>query len=562
MVLLESIEKNLASNRKMPIWRFPEEKKELPLSELYRQAIKYTRTFAALGVRSGDRVGFMLNNCSDYVAFMLAIWKIGAVAVPLRPQAGLQFDIHAYLSKIELNCRFALIIFNDDASDDLMTAWTALSGKQGRRRAEFVAKELRSAQFHAFDPKPEDMAVIQYSSGSTGEPKGVIVTHGILMEQVRQIDTEYRIGCNEAGIASSGSWLPFNHDMGLFIGILYPLFSWCDNILASPRYYMFKPKRWFTLQAEYRVELNFTTNLAMANSIRSLSQLDPGTLDLSRFYLYLAAEKVSPVILKKLYDILKVFHMPEDHFKVGYGMSENALGITSTKRGSIKTACIRVGEDSSVCTANREEVDALDVVSVGGPHIGTTITVRDDAGRVLPEMMLGEICIAGPCVTPGYYRNREATDAAFVNGMFKTRDLGFFLNEELYFYSRKDDMLVIGGRNISPEDIEDCAEELEHIASGGTVLIDTENATSGKNALALLVEVDHGHGTMDLVDRQRMIQAEIFRKKGVLIHKVDFCGKNSIEKTTSGKKRRKAIRERYLKGELKIHAAPAPLNTT
>jgi len=548
MPLIELIETNLEKKNHTPIWRFPEEKNEFPISELYDRAIEYAHTFTALGVEAGDTVGFMLNNCSDFVPFLIGLWKINAMAVPLRPHAGSDFDIHAYLNRIEKSCQFKLIIFNDDANEDLINSWTGLSGRQGYRRSEFIGIHPVTIKTDFPSILPSDIAVIQYSSGSTGDPKGVIVTHEMVMNQVRQIDFERRVAGQDKEIESTGSWLPFNHDMGLFIGILHPLFAWSNNILASPRYYMYKPKRWFELQSQYQVEWNFTTNMAMANSLRSLAQLAPGAIDLSLFYLYLSAEKVSPTILRKCYEVLKEFNMPEDHFKVGYGMAENTLGAASTKQGKINTVHVCIDENSNtVQKTDGHDNNAVEVVSIGSPHINTTMTVRDEAGNILPEMTLGEICIQGHCVFPGYHRDEEVSKKALVEGMFKTRDLGFYCNGDLYFYSRKDAMLVVGGRNIAPEDIEDCAEGMEGFSVGGTALIEVEQKSVGTNKLVLLVEMEDKRHRLDLTSERHRIQSEIYQKKGILISTIVFCGKNTIVKTTSGKKRRKAIKETFEK---------------
>jgi len=259
--------------------------------------------------------------------------------------------------------------------------------------------------------------VLQYSSGSTARPKGVIVTHAMIRDQLAQIDAEFRDGCGGgSSIRSSGSWLPFHHDMGLFIGLLHPLFARADNILASPLFYMRDPRRWFRLQAEHQVQWNFTTNLAMANSVASLLRLEPASIDLSGFYLYLAAEKVSATVLDRTCDALSRFNMPREHVRVGYGMAENALAVCSTKNGPVQWVRVQVLDDNALRLADAGDPESLDIVSIGKAHVNTTVTIRDEAGNPLPDFSIGEICVEGPCVTPGYYNDPAKTAQQIVGG--------------------------------------------------------------------------------------------------------------------------------------------------
>jgi len=553
MRLLDLVETRLAQGSRKPIWRFPEEQKDYLLSELLSASEKYSNALVCAGVKTGDRVGIMLRNCSDYIALLLGTWKAGAIAVPLRPHGGLHFDMAGYLSKIEDNCNFRTVIFDDNCDENVSECWARQTGRKAFCRTQLatIANENGIITPQMVN-QPTETALIQYSSGSTGDPKGIIVTHDMIAKQVRQIDLEQRHACNNGGVLSSGSWLPFNHDLGLFIGILHPLFVLCNNILVSPHYYMYKPKRWFVLQAQYEVDWNFSTNLAMANSFKSLAQIEEGSIDLSKFFLYLAAEKVSPVVLKKCWDILGRFGMPCENVKIAYGIAENTLGVASTQKGKAKTIYVRLSPEGQLTLAKPDESDVEEVVAIGEPHVETHITICNEEGTELPELWLGEIHIKGPCVTPGYYRNEKATKLAISEGILKTRDLGFRYGNDYYFFSRKDDVLVVGGRNIAPEDIEECAETVDGVLTGGTALIDIACHSTGKRELVLLVETSKKMSEEDSAHQKNLIQKKIMENKGLLVNKIFFAGKNSIEKTSSGKKRRKVIRDRFVSHQMDI----------
>ena len=552
MLLPELLDAAQVARDRQHIWRFPKQGVEVTLGEIVAAGDRYAAALSCLGVRAGDRVGLMLENGPEYPPLILGIWRRGAIAVPLRPSGGRGFDMSGFLHDIDADCRFAVLVVEDDFAAGVLDAWTSASGRVGVRRSELMAL-LKTAPASAPAPLgPADTAVLQYSSGSTARPKGVIVTHAMVRDQLRQIDAEFRYACGGESIRSSGSWLPFHHDMGLFIGILYPLFARADNILASPLFYMRDPKRWFRLQAAHRVDWNFTTNLAMANSVASLLRLDPAAVNLSRLYVYLAAEKVSPVVLERTCAALGRLGMPRDHVRVGYGMAENALAVASTKGGAVRSVRVRAVNETALVFADAGDPESIEVVSVGKAHVNTAVTIRDDDGRPLPDLTVGEICVEGPCVTPGYYNDPAKTAQHLAGRRLRTRDMGFRLDDEFYFLARKDDILVVGGRNIAPDDVEDCVESMDRVPAGGAVLIDVPAPASGKTELVLLVELAGKLSDGDAAACKTMLQQHVLTERGLLINRVAFTRKNALEKTSSGKKRRKIIRDRFVRQELEL----------
>jgi acyl-CoA synthetase (AMP-forming)/AMP-acid ligase II len=552
VLLPELLDARRAASDRQHLWRFPAHKVELPLGDIVSSGTTYASALRSLGVGAGDRVGLVLENGPEYPSILLGIWACGAIAVPLRSSGGLRFDMAGFLRDIDSECRFTVLIVEDDASEAAVADWIGAPGRRGVRQCALRgladgAERVKPSPLHG-----SDLAVLQYSSGSTARPKGVMVTHAMIRDQLVQIDAEYRYGCGGQSIRSSGSWLPFHHDMGLFIGILYPLFASADNVLASPLYYMRDPKRWFRMQAEHRVDWNFTTNLAMANSVASLLRLDPAAVDLSRLYVYLAAEKVSPVVLERTCAALGRLGTPRDHVRVGYGMAENALAVASTKDGAVRSVRVRAVNETALTFADASDPESTEVVSIGKAHVNTSVTIRDDAGRTLPDMTVGEICVEGPCVTPGYYNDSAKTAQHLAGGRLRTRDLGFCLDGELYFLARKDDILNVGGRNIAPDDVEDCVESMERIPAGGAVLIDVPAPATGKTELVLLVELPGKLSPGEAAECKTMLQRHVLTERGLLINRVAFARKNALEKTSSGKKRRKIIRERFVRQELEL----------
>jgi acyl-CoA synthetase (AMP-forming)/AMP-acid ligase II len=397
---------------------------------------------------------------------------------------------------------------------------------------------------------PQDIAIIQFSSGSTGDPKGVIVTHAMMMAQLQYIEHNHAHS-RGTKVASSASWLPINHDMGLFIGVLAPVFSGCDNLLATPAYYMKNPPRWFALLARHRVDFTFSTNSVLASSLSTLRRLQkqPDT-DLSKLHLYIAAEKVSPLIVRRTWNTLAQFGCPQQNVHVGYGMAENALGATYTTAGPIAMHWFVLHADGRLSLSDSSDPRAFELASIGIANDDHRITVRDRDDNVLPELRLGEFSIESPCVSPGYYNDPQTTALKLKAGRLRTGDLGFQYHGEFYFYSRRDDLIIAGGRNVVPDDVEMTVETLDFVRPGSSALLAIEDPGSGVTQLHLLIEGDARLAEEEIESGRIRLRRQILHAHDLLLRNISFCAKGSVEKTSSGKKRRKVIRQRLLQGEL------------
>lgn len=544
-----------------PIWRFPAEGLELSLSEIYGISARFAEKLQAIGIGKQNKVGMVLGNSSDYVALLFAVWRLNAIAVPLRPKGSPYTQHDKYLFNCDQACDLDLIIYSDTATPELFQGWFDRPGKQALALDEFksigTAIELSELSEQP-QIEPDDIAVLQFSSGSTGQPKAVIVTHGMVMAQLINLNENHALFRSGKPCSSSSSWLPINHDMGLFIGVLKPIYTRSENLLAPPSYYMRNPGRWFSLLSELKVDLAFSTNSALSATLSAIRRLHKVEgIDLSNLQLYIAAEKISPVILNRCYEVFSPLQLPEHNIHIGYGMAENALGCACTKQGRVKVTRFAIFEDRRLIPSHLalNPQNEITLVSVGSPDSLNKITIRDTHGQILPELSIGEIHITGPCVSPGYFNNPQATHRTFVDGGFKTGDLGFYYQGELYFYARSDDMITIGGRNLIPDDIEVIAEELPFIKPTSTCLTALENQASGTTELALLIEVNPTTDHASLNQYSCTVQRHIFAIMEVLVSRIIFCAKGAIEKTSSGKKRRNVIRERLVNQKLQLIGA-------
>ncbi len=538
-------------------WFFPDTDKTIKVHQLKLLIDEYSTKFQLLGIKAQEVVGLTLPNSLELVAALYACWKNNYIAVPLRTKSG-KYQVYLdFLIACHQSCNFKLMLCANDTSLEMRETWQQKTQTTIKTLDEFVAlaADQKSPPINQLpDQHENDLAIIQFSSGSTGFPKGVMVTHNMVMRQLEHIYSSHHKNYGEPLQNIVASWTPINHDMGLFTGVLYPIFSGSTHILASPEYYMQNPSRWFKLLAERKVELSFTTNSALAVGLRSVKRLynQPDT-DLSKLHMYISAEKISSIVLKKARELLAPLAMNSDRIHVAYGMAENSLGASVSRRGELSIQRVAILEDHRVIFADASNQNSFELVSSGYANPMHDITVRNVNDEVVDELILGEVNIESNCMTPGYMNMPEKTAEKFIDGRFRTGDLGFMWRGELYFYSRKDDLIVYNGRNIVPEDIEETVESLDFVRASASALLAWESSITGTMILHLLVEGRETDSAETMEAKCKTIRLDVLEKHDVVLTKIYLCAKGTIEKTSSGKKRRKVLTERLKAGQLEIY---------
>jgi acyl-CoA synthetase (AMP-forming)/AMP-acid ligase II len=541
------------------LWTFCDSNRTYPIAELDSQVAVCAAKLSALQLAPQSRVGLVLNNSIELVTYLLACWRLNLVAVPLRTKSGKYLNYAEFLAGCDRSCGFSLVVCDASIAAEDIAAWRSHTGLAIHSEPGFNPQGAPGQPLPA-QAQPADMAIIQFSSGSTGFPKGVIVTHEMVINQLRHIERAHTASRDGVALRNCASWTPIHHDMGLFTGVLLPIYSACNHLLATPDYFMRNPARWFRQLSEHQVDLSFITNSALVAALRTVKRLyGDEQVDLSRLHLYISAEKISAQVLNKVKERFAPLKLLAEHIHSAYGMAENSLGASCSKRGELNTLAVTIGADGDVHVTTAGAEGSVELVSAGYANLHHRITVHDADDQPLPALKLGEIHIESDCLTPGYLNMPEATQAKLANGRLRTGDLGFFHEQELYFYSRQDDLIVIGGRNIVPDDIEETVEDFEFVRASGSALLAMENTQSGLMELHLVLEGDANASSEARAEMQKALTLAVLDTHDALLNRVHFCPRGSVEKTSSGKKRRRVIRQRLLDRQLVPFAAQIPV---
>ncbi|MBD0676255.1 fatty acyl-AMP ligase [Streptomyces sp. CBMA156] len=424
---------------------------------------------------------------------------------------------------------------------------------------------LPRAEWTGGFPEPEDIALLQYTSGSTGDPKGVMVTHANFLANVAETEELWPVGPDGVVV----SWLPLFHDMGMLFGVLMPLSSGMPAYLMAPDAFVRSPGRWLAAIDRFRGTHAAAPSFAYELCVKAQEEgkVAPG-LDLSSWRV--AANGAEPVRWRAIRSFAETFaaagFRPEASCP-GYGLAENTLKATGSRLGEEPPV---LWVDSAALRTDRVELSApgegaQPLVGSGVPVLDSVVRIVEPASRtVMAEREVGEIWVSGPCVAAGYHgrpQESEETFRATIAGQeeagrfLRTGDLGFVHDGELFVTGRLKDVIIRQGRNFYPQDIElsaeSCAPGLHPNAAAAFSVDDGE-----RERLVVVVEADgRALRATPLDELEARIRTAVHEGQRLDVDEVVVVRRGFLPRTTSGKVQRRACRARYLNGELKAAAA-------
>ncbi|MFB6894218.1 AMP-binding protein [Kitasatospora sp. NPDC056327] len=512
----------------------------LSLRELEEAAAGVAARLRGAGVRPADRVCVLAPTSPAMLVHLFGLWRLGAVVVVLP---------HERLDDTE-RLRAVLAARTETAGARVLLTSPALAARvraavpAGVRLLTFDATAAHPRAPLPPAPDAADLALLQFTSGSTGPSKAVVVRHGQLVGNIRTCMETLDMRPGDTYV----SWLPFYHDMGI-VSVTGLLVHGVHAVLLPTETFLRRPASWLETVSARRAEITAAPDSAYRLAVRA-QQLRPAALDLSRLRVAIdGAEAVHADTLAGVREVLGACGLPDGALRPTYGMAETTLVVTAA-RGP---AGARVVEPGLLpAQLGPHPVPARALASCGAPLPGTRVSVHAADGSVLPEGQIGEVRVSGPGVTDGYWTAAHAPldDGAgrLGGGRMDTGDLGFLHDGELYVCGRVKDIIIVGGRNLYPEDYESAAEGVPGVRGGNVIAF----SLPGEERMVVVAEVAGGAAGHERVARElfeRLRAAAQYAPAEVVLIRP-----TTLPRTSSGKKRRGACRERYLAGELAVLA--------
>ena len=500
------------------------------------------------GVEPGQAVAIMLPTGRDFFAAYYGTLAAGGIPVPIYPPLRLaQLADHVgRQAGILRSCVARVLVTVREAKP----VGSLLRGQVPSLARVLTVDDLRA---HAARPTgvpvtADDIAFIQYTSGSTGDPKGVVLTHANLLANVRAMVRA--TGATSADVFVS--WLPLYHDMGLIGAWLCPLYGGLPLVVMSPLHFLSRPARWLWAIHRYRGTISAGPNFAYELAASRIDERELDGLDLSAWrWAFNGAEPVSADTMARFAARFAKHGFDPNTLAPVYGLAECGLDLAFPpgRRGVLvdRIDRRRLASQRVAAPAAAGDTHAAAIVACGRPLAGYELRIADDAGRELPERRVGRVEFKGPSATSGYYRNAEATARLFDGEWLDTGDLGYVAEGELYLTGRSKDMMIRGGQNVYPYELEAAIGEVPGIRKGCVAIFGVGDPAIGTERVVVLAETretdDAKRG--ELAGRINALAAELI---GGPADEVVLAPPHTVLKTSSGKIRRAASREVYERG--------------
>lgn len=544
--LIDRIESVAANHPGRVVFVNGDEFDELTWAELHTDARRIAARMQARGVKPGDNVSLLGPTTRRLVTVIQATWLTGAclVTLPLPMRMG---ALDQFIQQTRNRVR--------DADSKMLIIDSQLSA--------FVEPEEGDPPFVGLDalfdedtateddyqrPKsdPSALAVLQFTSGSTSEPKGVMLTHEAICHNLDG-------AVEAAGVTSEEvivSWLPLYHDMGL-VGLLsIAMTKGTSLVQGAPQDFLARPLRWMEWISEFGGTGTAGPNFAFALATRALRRTDK-ELDLSSMRIMLnGAEPIDADTFRKFYDIGEQFGLKRNTAFPAFGMAEVCIaGCFPNPGEELRTDVVdahRLEVDQIAEPVDQDAHGASEFALLGRPVPGLSIKIVDpETGKERGDREVGELLITGNSLTKGYYKNQAATDELIRDGWLHTGDLAYTVDGELVVCGRIKDLIIVGGRNIYPQDIEKVVGEVEGIRTGNVIAFGVEGRHGAQNIVVVAETRAH-----DLEALEKQLNREVADVIGVPPKHTVFVQPGTVPKTSSGKLQRSACRAAYLAGEL------------
>jgi fatty-acyl-CoA synthase len=520
--------------------------------EIHDDARAVGAALQARGLVPGDHVAILGPTSRELMTIVRGCWMAGlaSMVLPLPMRMG-SLDVFIDSTRGRIRHGDAKLLLIDDLLADFYMPADGDPATLPMKAVLPGAPNVPSGDALEIPPHdPERLVILQYTSGSTSEPKGVMIPDRVLSANID--------ACAEAAELTGDdvmvSWLPLYHDMGLVGFLALPMTKGVDLVQAAPQDFLARPGNWMQWLSDYRATATAGPNFSWVLATRALKRMEG--LDLSRLTVALSgAEPVDPAAVDAFVAEAARFGFTEGGMFPAFGMAEVAIGGTfpPRRRGLVTDTVDRVVLETQRVAKQVEihDQDELGLTArklplLGKPVPGLEMRVVDpETYEELPERHVGELLLRGTSVTPGYYKRPDATAALFHEGWLCTGDLAYVLDGELVLCGRIKDVIIVGGRNVFPEDIERAVGPLDGVRAGNVIAFGMEGY-KGKESVVVVAEVRVSDTSGGLDDIRERIHHRTLEVCGLPPRDVMLVTPGTLPKTSSGKLQRAKCRDEYL----------------
>jgi 1-acyl-sn-glycerol-3-phosphate acyltransferase len=526
---------------------------KITYADLYGKTLNAASAFVAFGVKKGDAVAIMLPTSLEYFYSFLGAIFCGGVPVaiypPVRPS---QLVEHVQRHAEILKNANAKLLVTDTPSLGRISQLLSI-GLEGFRivdaKRDLLASNSKEAPVITM---PQDRAFIQYTSGSTGSPKGVILSHANILANIRAMGEVLQASSKDIFV----SWLPLYHDMGLIGAWLGSLYYGCAFVVMSPFSFLSRPKIWLETIHKFRGTLTAAPNFAFELCLKHITEEEARAFDLSTLRaLCNGAEPVSAKTVLRFNERFKSSKLAPSALLPVYGLAESTVGLSFPHLGSgAKIDVIdreKIGRLTIAEPLDPSKGETIEFVSCGFPLPGHEIRIVDDSGHEVSERREGRIQFKGPSSTSGYLNLESENRKLFKGEWLETGDLGYMADGEIFVTGRIKDLIKRAGRNVHPEELELVIGDIPGVRKGCVAVFGITDPNFGTERLVVVAETRE-----EEPDRRESIRQGINTKLmdilGFASDQVKLVKPHALLKTSSGKLRRSACKILYLKNELDV----------
>jgi acyl-CoA synthetase (AMP-forming)/AMP-acid ligase II len=519
--------------------------------DLVHGAVNYVHNYKTNGIGSGDVILIILQHSVEMATAYFGAILHGAIPsiMPFLTEKLLAERYRSDLEALIAVTKPRAIVTYKEFESEVREA----IGPKGDSISVIVSGEITETEFPydlstlgGVHRDPADIVLLQHSSGTTGLQKGVALSHKAVLNQM----DSYSLAIHISGKDVIVSWLPLYHDMGLIACWLMPLIKGIPLVLMSPFDWVKAPYRLLQAISEYKGTLTWMPNFAFNFCAQKTRDRNLEGIDLSSLRAVINCSE--PMRWESMHAFLRKFEpygLRRESLSTCYAMAENVFAVT---QGGIHSSIVFEDVDRSSLQSEKiarlaeQSQPATRMLGAGKVISNSKIKILDDVGSSLPDRHVGEVVLQSNCMLSGYFNRPDETEKAFLDGWYKTGDFGYLVDGELFITGRKKDLIIVGGKNIYPQDLELLAYEVSGVHPGRASAFGVFSDESGTEDVFIVAEVD----TEDPEERKGIaenIRTVVSRGSAVALRDVYIVGKHWLVKTSSGKTARSANRDKYLK---------------